>query len=190
MRIFIALLVLIFGFQSWTKADDIREFEIEGMSIGDSALDFISKDYLLQHKKDWFKNDEFSISAEMDLNFLKIYDGLQIIYRTDDKKFRIEGIEAIKFYRNNIQECHTKFDEVFLSIKKIFQSINTTTKTTARHDADKVGKTMVTYQAVTMPNDDSIAIACYDWSEESEYADHLRISIRTIEYDKFLSTAY
>jgi len=34
MRVFISVLVLIFSFQSWTKADDISEFEIEGMSIG------------------------------------------------------------------------------------------------------------------------------------------------------------
>ena len=44
MRVFIAVLVLIFSLQSWTKADDIRDFEIEGMSIGDSALDFFSKE--------------------------------------------------------------------------------------------------------------------------------------------------
>ena len=43
MRVFIAVLVLIFSLQSWTKADDIRDFQIEGMSIGDSALDFFSK---------------------------------------------------------------------------------------------------------------------------------------------------
>ena len=34
------VLVLIFSLQSWTKADDISEFEIEGMSIGDSLLDY------------------------------------------------------------------------------------------------------------------------------------------------------
>ena len=29
--------------QSWTKADDIKDFEVEGISIGDSALDHFSK---------------------------------------------------------------------------------------------------------------------------------------------------
>ena len=43
MRVFIAVLVLIFSLQSWTKADDISDFEIEGISIGDSALDFFSE---------------------------------------------------------------------------------------------------------------------------------------------------
>ena len=43
MRVFLTVLVLIFSFQSWTKADDISDFEIEGMSIGDSLLDYMSK---------------------------------------------------------------------------------------------------------------------------------------------------
>ena len=43
MRVFIAVLVLILNLQSWTKADDISDFQIEGMSIGDSALKFFSE---------------------------------------------------------------------------------------------------------------------------------------------------
>ena len=34
---------LIFGLQSWTKANDIKDFEMEGMSIGSSLLDFFLK---------------------------------------------------------------------------------------------------------------------------------------------------
>ena len=43
MRIFLSFLILIFSFQSLTKANDINDFEIEGMSIGDSLLDIFSK---------------------------------------------------------------------------------------------------------------------------------------------------
>ena len=42
MRVFIAVLLLILNFQSWTKAGDISEFEIEGMSVGDSLLDYMT----------------------------------------------------------------------------------------------------------------------------------------------------
>ena len=66
--------------QFFAQADDIKEFEIEGMSIGDSALNFIKKDYLLAHKQDWFQSNEFSVAAEMDLNFLNIYDTLPVSY--------------------------------------------------------------------------------------------------------------
>ena len=46
MRVFIAVLVLIFSLQSWTKANDIREFEIEGVSIGDSFLNHFKKNII------------------------------------------------------------------------------------------------------------------------------------------------
>ena len=43
MRIFFTVLIIIFSLQSWIKADDITEFEIEGLSIGDSLLNFASE---------------------------------------------------------------------------------------------------------------------------------------------------
>ena len=46
MRIFLTVLILIFSFQSWSKADEIKDFEIEGMSIGDSLLNYHSKEII------------------------------------------------------------------------------------------------------------------------------------------------
>ena len=37
------IIFLTFSFHNITKADDIRDFEIEGMSIGDSLLDYFSE---------------------------------------------------------------------------------------------------------------------------------------------------
>ena len=60
VKIFIAVLVLIFSLQSLTKADDIRDFQIEGMSIGDSALDFFSKNELNNaHEIHNYKNKKY-----------------------------------------------------------------------------------------------------------------------------------
>ena len=47
MKVFISILILIFSFQSLTKADDIKDFEIEGMSVGDSLLDFFDQKKIL-----------------------------------------------------------------------------------------------------------------------------------------------
>ena len=51
MRTFIAVLVLIFSLQSWTKADDISDFQIEGMSIGDTLIDFFTKKEIRKERK-------------------------------------------------------------------------------------------------------------------------------------------
>ena len=59
MRVFIAVIVLIFSFQSWTKADDISDFEIDGMSVGDSALKYVSKETLSSNKRYMWDNKKY-----------------------------------------------------------------------------------------------------------------------------------
>ena len=43
MKKIILFLIIVFSLQTWSKADDISDFQIEGMSIGDSLLSHISK---------------------------------------------------------------------------------------------------------------------------------------------------
>ena len=45
MKMFMTIFVLMLFSQPWTKANDISEFEIEGMSIGDSLLKYFSESY-------------------------------------------------------------------------------------------------------------------------------------------------
>ncbi|WP_415324045.1 hypothetical protein [Candidatus Pelagibacter sp. Uisw_127] len=52
MNRLILILILTLNFQSWTKADDIRDFQIEGMSVGDNLLDHFSKEEI--NKRDIF----------------------------------------------------------------------------------------------------------------------------------------
>ena len=78
MRVFIAVLVLIFSLQSWTKADDIRDFEIEGISIGDSLLDHFSENEIkksLNDKLAYPASDKFSQIDPFKefINYEKIY---------------------------------------------------------------------------------------------------------------------
>ena len=62
MKRLILILILTFSFQSFSKADDIRDFEIEGMSIGDSLLGFYSKNEILKkHQKSQYPNDKYII---------------------------------------------------------------------------------------------------------------------------------
>lgn len=189
MKKLLLILILTFSFQTFAKADDVKDFEIEGISIGDSALDFISKKLLKDNQKDWFKNNKYSISADLKLSFLKNYDGLQFIYLTNDKRYKLEGIEAIKFYEYDIEKCHLLFDEVSLEIQTLFSNVSITKKDDFVHRADKSGKTIVTQQDLIFPNEDTVSIFCEDWSKESGFTDALRISIRKYEYKKFLQNS-
>ena len=80
MRLFIAVLVLILTLQSFPKADDIRDFEIEGMSIGDSLLNYMSLDEINSSiLKSKYKNNSF-IRAEF-YNNLEVYDAIQLHFK-------------------------------------------------------------------------------------------------------------
>ena len=71
MRILISVLILTLSLQSWTKADDIRDFEIEGMSIGDSALNFLSENHIKNNSMDFFKSKKFTPVQNDQLSFFK-----------------------------------------------------------------------------------------------------------------------
>ena len=50
MKHILIIITLMFTLQSWTKADDIYDFEIDGLSIGMSILDHFSKDDIEREK--------------------------------------------------------------------------------------------------------------------------------------------
>ena len=70
-------------------ADDIRDFQIEGMSIGDSALDYFSEAHLENNEQDWYKNKEYSTSSFPGKG---IYDYFQISYKSEDDNYTIEAL--------------------------------------------------------------------------------------------------
>ena len=122
MRIFLIFLIFIFCSQSWTKADDIRDFEIEGLSIGDSLLDFFDKNQI-----DNFKNYDdstdlkFRISEFSETDNFKInnYDAMQVYYKPDDKKYLISGIRGALFCKSK-SECINQHSKIIDDLKNSF----------------------------------------------------------------------
>ena len=98
-KIFLIIIVLILSFQSWTKADDIRDFEIDGVSIGDSALDFFSEEHLNKYKAFNYKDKKFYESWSYD--FSKTYDYIQLSLIDKDKNYiPIEKIKCHDIMKN------------------------------------------------------------------------------------------
>jgi len=184
LRTFLIILVLIFSFQSLTKAEGIEDFEIEGIAIGDSILDFYSEKKIKANLKDWFL-PKYSVTVIEEQR--GIYDEMQLIYRSNDKKYIIVGISGVKF--TDPKYCLEKIDNVASEIKDIFsKEITMRKKKKSKHSSDKSGKSKVTDIMFKLKkNKDLIIVACYDWSEKTEYWDNLRISVRTKEYDKYIS---
>ena len=124
MRVFIAVLVLIFSFQSWTKADDISDLEIEGMSIGDSLLDYMSDNMIITGMNDkvysyYYKDDFVAISTWDIREKFKIYDDVGVVLDPNDKKYKIFALEGTLYMKedSNIEKCYKKQNEIAKDIK-------------------------------------------------------------------------
>ena len=93
------LYIVIISFNIF--ADDISEFEIEGISIGDSALDHVSEDLIIteikrtsEHYKYLNNPDKFGEVYIYDGNFNK-YSHISIFVKRDDKIYKIFMIRGM-----------------------------------------------------------------------------------------------
>jgi len=184
MRIFIAALVLIFSLQTFIKAEDIRDFEIEGISIGDSLLDFYTEEEILNRKKTGFlyPNKEY-FTARLPNKVSNLYERLQFQIKADDLNYKIYSIEGVNF-PDNIKSCINDKKNIALDIKKIFPNAEEI-KNDGKHTGDPTGESYA-YETYYMLQGGNIIIACYDWSDEltanKGWLDNLKVIIDSKEF--------
>ena len=76
MKRLLIIFIVLFSFQSWTKADDIRDFEIEGISLGDSLFDHFSEKEIKNFGIEYYPDKEFRVLS-VTSNRFKNYDAMQ-----------------------------------------------------------------------------------------------------------------
>ena len=176
MKIILTVLVLIFSFQSWTKADDISNFQIKGMSIGDSALDFFSESKIHTSKQNFYKGKEFSTSE---------IENFQITYKSNDPKFILASIG--KMEAMDISRCSKEIVSLVEDIENMFSSnVKLLGPKRLVHWADDSKKSWHDQYFFRFKNRDAIIVECYNWSENVPWKDHLRVRITTKEVLNFL----
>ena len=190
MRIFLTVLVLIISIQSLTKADDIRDFEIEGMSIGDSLLDYFSVGEIKKRISNTIQYNEMIPGADEYLMIfflkndanLKIYDDITFYFKKSDNKYLISSIGASINFNNRLNKCLKKKDEIkndiesFLNIK-----FGKEQKKKFKNDASFLQGSNYIYES-----NDTIQITCYKWSKKRKKKenrnDQLFISLNDSNY--------
>ena len=125
MKRLLFILILIVIFQSPTKADDIRDFQIEGMSIGDSLLDFFNEDEILKNDGNYYSKKKFVTTVFNKHRKIKNYDWLQISYKRNDSKFIIYSIDGVIEFKKNYKACLKKKDIVVNELSTLFDKNNT-----------------------------------------------------------------
>ena len=191
MRIFLTVLVLIFSFQLQSKAEDISEFEIEGMSVGDSALNYFKEEELISTKTYHWTNKKFASSSGW-LKNQNNYDGWQIFYKDKDKKYIIHYLSGISNIEN-LETCNKKKNEVVKSIKETISNAKFIDLGKVSHPGDETGRSLSYKVIFDFKDGSNIMITCTDYTDlyinklNNAVSDNFNVAISSIEFVDFLN---
>ena len=187
MRIILTFFFLLFP--SLILANDISDFEIEGMSIGDSALDYFSEKEIITNVKNYYTDNTYIVTEIEFSPSFKIYDAIQIHFKKYDKNYTIQSLNGFLDYPYNINDCYDKKNEIYDNITFLFKNMKND-KYDFPHNADKSEKSIVSVNEFSN-NDFVIRVACTDWTKDMGYMDTLKVSIDKTEFlDWILHSAY
>ena len=188
------LFLILFSFQASSWADDISDFEIEGMSIGDSLLDYFSKKEIKDNTQTgYYTNNKYTPVEFFQLSSFKTYDSVGLRYKTDDKKYIIVGISGTLFCEKNIEKCNKKQKEIDLELSNMLKK-SQRVDDKGKHSADKSGKSTFLHINFWLISGDVVVIELVDWFEkitnEKGWTDNVNVSFRTEEFNDFLGIAF
>ena len=119
MKRLLLIFILTINIQSWTKADEIKDFEIEGISIGDSIYYFSKKEIKKARKATRYKDNTYT-TLQFDKFKSENYDYMSLSYKTTDATYIVVGISGGKYFKNNINDCYANQDMIYKDFKELF----------------------------------------------------------------------
>lgn len=187
MKIFPIFLVLIILFKNLSYADDIRDFEIEGISIGDNLTKHMSKNEIFKNNQGHYSKESKFFETQLSSGKGK-YEYLLFHVKRNDRKFKIHVIRGANEV-SSYEECMKEKKSAVNELKKIF------TKTKLREGNQKhyFYKNSTQYiSQFEFKNGDLVKLECtiYDKKDEEihgELIDLFDVSIGTNEFYSWLA---
>ena len=185
-KLYIYFFLVLFSLQTPSLADDIRDFQIEGMSIGDSLLKYYSKEEIKNAHKYKYNNNKF-IGAELRVKNFEQYEVIQIHYKPSKEYIISSVIGGIYFEDSN--DCYKKKDEVVADLSESFEDFKKIDRGTFQAYEDETGKSTMTAVEFHLKNGE-VGVTCTNYSNEfkikNDYSDNIRVDISTKEFSDWL----
>ena len=191
MRILLIILIIIFNLTSFTKADDIRDFQIEGFSVGDKLSKAMSKKEINESIIPYFQDiRKYYIVGKVDN--LNQYDQLEFYIRSNDDNYEIKTIAA-GIFTKNLNSCLEKKKEIVRDLEQVFTNIKKRSGK-KKHEADPKGNSFQYIDQFDFNYPNHIRVECTDYSQEMLNSglatNSLSIVIMTKEISDWISSGY
>tara|TARA_Y100000590_G_scaffold329514_1_gene374223 strand:- start:103 stop:636 length:534 start_codon:yes stop_codon:yes gene_type:complete len=147
-------------------AEDISDFQIEGISVGDSLLNYMSEEKIkneIEVNKERYNNNTSFGEVFISKEFLT-YKSVRAYVKPNDSKFIIHSISGSKKYKT-IDLCIEEKNEILKEFSNLFSNAIKTNKTWNSKN-DPTGKSKVYGTKFKFKSGDQINIQCIDIEEQ------------------------
>ena len=200
-KLLILLFSLLFLSSPSVFADDISDFTIEGMSIGDSLLDYMTEEEILnkieiyegyQFLKEPYKYIEIYLNKDF-----SSYDNLTFFIKNNstnqyvgnkNEKYTIFSIFGTISYIENFDNCIAKRNEIVEVVSKMFPNVQPQ-ELNRSHRADSSGDSIFDVTAFLLDSGGTIELSCTDFEEtfriKRNWTEGLNVSINSAEIQQW-----
>ena len=196
-KLLIYLLFILFSFQSWSSADDIRDFEIEGISIGDSLLDHFKIKTIKSARKYTYKDNKF-YSIDIWSDRFNQYAAIQFHLKKNDKKYIIQSLSGTLVFgqlgiydSKSKDECKNKKKLIMNSVSSLFPNADVQSFDDVNSD-DGYGQKALRSETYYTLDFGEVWIQCITWGKitkkKENLYDNLRFTLLTPDFVKFMNS--
>ena len=199
MKKFLTILFLSLLLINPLKADDITDFQIEGISVGDSLLDYMSVDQIKKelrstttfHYPKKYRNKKFSSIGvkPRDLKIPKkfeVYDSIGVIIDSNSTNYEIYALEGTLIWKNgDIKDCYKKQTEVANYIQ---ETIDGKLRRNVWFEKERLKKHQLSVKYIDLfaGNRRPFQLVCYDINRNGFKYNSLYVAVDSEVFVKFL----
>ena len=175
------IFLVLFSFQTSSWSNDIQDFEVEGFSIGDSLLNYFTKEQIEKNFQDWYPGDPFRYFEFVSLKSLEKFDNIGFFIKKGDKNYKILSITALILCLEDIKDCYKSRDEIDKTLSAMYKNEKRTKKIRKYPDNEEgSGTNSKAMQIIyTFRSGDGIVLEIRDWGIDSDFGDNTAIHLDT-----------
>ena len=107
-----------------SQANNISEFQIGGINLGESLLNYVNEKKIRRIMKTDYPNSKKFSRIFIKLPDVKEYSNIMFHFKTNDKKYIIQSISGQIGYRESFERCLSNREKISLDVSKIFSNSN------------------------------------------------------------------
>ena len=193
MRIFHIILILFLSTLCSSRADEVKKFEIEQITVGESLLNHMTKDQILNKLKSkntyFYPNKSFATFGYIPDN-LELYDDVGVIIKPNDENYIIYALEGTIYFRE--KNCEQKQIEISNDLKNFFEKDRYTFNEAINlnYIGDETGESKVNYFDFNFYDGSAVRVICWKLSQKFKakgYLDRLVVAANSSLFMKYIN---